>query len=111
METTVVQRFNCYLKSKRMSITAFCRESGLKQTTVNYQLNGTASLSVDTLSALIRTFPTLSAEWLLRGTEPIELSESTPDTELQAVCLDQAKEIYRLKQRIAELEGEKKERA
>lgn len=94
-----------------MSITAFCRESGLKQTTVNYQLNGSASLSVDTLSALIRTFPDISAEWLLRGTEPMEHTEPTPDPELKAVCIDQAKEIYRLKQRISELEGGKKERA
>jgi len=111
METTIIQRFNSYLKSKRVSITAFCKGSGLKQTTVNYQLNGSSTLSVDTISALINTFPSLSAEWLLRGIEPMERTDTSSDSELKAVCIDQAKEIYRLKQKIAEFEREKKERA
>lgn len=108
METSVIQRFNSFLKSKRLSITAFCKESGLKQTTVNYQLNGTATLSIDTVSALIKNFPELSAEWLLRGEGQMEKTDSPADLELQAVCIDQAKEIYRLKQKIAELEEPKK---
>ena len=41
----------------------------------------------------------------------MEYNSSTSDAELQAVCIDQAKEIYRLKLRVAELEGEKKDRA
>lgn len=41
----------------------------------------------------------------------MELSNSSSDPELKAVCIDQAKEILRLKLRIAELEGEKKELA
>ena len=38
----------------------------------------------------------------------MENMDLTPDPELKAVCIDQAKEIYRLKMRLAELEGEKK---
>ena len=94
-----------------MSISAFCREAGLKQTTVNYQLNGSATLSIDTLIALITYYPTLSAEWLLRGIGQMESSEPTQDAELKAVCVEQAKEIYYLKQRLAELEKEKRDRA
>ena len=111
MESTVIQRINYFLKSKRMSIAAFCRESGLKQTTVNYQLNGSAMLSIDTISALIQTFPELSAEWLFRGIEPMERTESEPDQELKAICIEQTREIYRLRQRLNELEGQKKDRA
>lgn len=38
----------------------------------------------------------------------MENTDSNHDAELEAVCIDQAKEILRLKMKIAELEGEKK---
>lgn len=38
----------------------------------------------------------------------MERTDAPAELELKAVCLDQAREIYRLKQRLAELEGEKK---
>ena len=47
----------------------------------------------------------------MRGVGSMLLDGSGPDPELRAVCIDQAKEILRLKLKIAELEGEKKDRA
>lgn len=44
----------------------------------------------------------------MRGVGPMLLDGSGPDPELRAVCVEQAKEILRLKLKIAELEGEKK---
>lgn len=67
------------------------------------------TLSAELLGGILRVFPELSAEWLLRGTGPVE--GVVQDAELRAVCIDQAKEILRLKLRVAELEGEKKDRA
>lgn len=109
MEQSVCQRINVYLKHKRISIYAFCKDMGLKQTTVNKQLNGTAMLSIETILPIVNAFPDLSAEWLLRGVGTMEHPE--PDAELKAMYIEQGREIHRLKQRIAELEGEKKDRA
>lgn len=97
-----------FLKVKRISINSLSKQLNLKQNTLNGQLNGTAALSFSTVSTLLSGFPELSAEWLLRGEGTMERTDAPADLELKAVCLDQAREIYRLKQRLAELEGEKK---
>ena len=83
----------------------------MRPSTLGGKLNGSRELDLLTLESIIIKFSSLSSEWLLRGVGPMEITDSTPDPELKAVCIDQAKEIYRLKQRIAELEGEKKEGA
>lgn len=80
----------------------------MNQTTLNRQLNGTNGLSCDCLQAIVTAFTALSTEWLLRGEGPMEIEESKHDAELEAVCIEQAKEIFRLKMKIQELEGEKK---
>lgn len=111
MEKTVSERIMEFLKGKRISVNALCKELGLKQSTINGQLNGTVALSMDTVSHLLDAYSDLSAEWLLRGVGSMEHQVSPTDAELQAVCIEQAKEILRLKLKIAELEGEKKDRA
>lgn len=105
METTVPQRIKEYLSAKRISVNSLSKSLNLTQTTLSRQFNGSVTLSIDAVIALLEHFPELSAEWLLRGTEPMERTEPTPDPELKAVCIDQAKEIYRLELRISELEG------
>jgi len=95
-----------YLKYKRISVNALCKETGLKQSTIHGQLVGPVMLSMETVVAVVNAFPELSTEWLLRGVGQME--GVVQDAELRAVCIDQAKEILRLKQKIAELEGEKK---
>lgn len=97
-----------FLSFKRISINSLSKQLNLKQNTLNGQLNGTAALSFLTVSALLVCFPELSAEWLLRGSGTMERTDAPADQELKAVCLDQAREIYRLKLRVAELEGGKK---
>lgn len=111
MENDVRQRVMSFLKAKRISVNALSKEVNLKQNTLNCQLNGSAPLSFATISALVNEYHELSTEWLLRGVGPMEITEPISDQELRAVCIDQAKEIYRLKQRIAELEQPKKEHA
>lgn len=50
-----------------MSITAFSKDVGINQTTVNKQLNGSAKVSIETIKAFFTRFPRISAEWLLKG--------------------------------------------
>jgi transcriptional regulator with XRE-family HTH domain len=108
MESPVVQRIRNYLKIQRFSIQQIADKLNMKPSTLGGKLNGSRELDIDTLESMVFAFPELSTEWLLRGTEPMEHTALTPDPELQAVCIEQAKEIYRLKQRIAELEEPKK---
>jgi len=111
MQSAVAQRIKKFIDSSKWTINSLSKVINVPQMTLNRQISGVSSISIDTICALLTAFPTLSAEWLLRGVGPMELTEPTPDPELKAVCIDQAKEIYQLKQRIAELEREKKDRA
>lgn len=108
MENSVTQRIKDYLQFKRWTVNSLSKSMKMTQATLNRQITEVSALSADTLTGLLSVFPELSAEWLLRGIGQMESVPSTTDPELKAVCIDQAKEIYRLKMRLAELEGEKK---
>lgn len=61
------QRIKEVLQKNDLSVTAFSKEVGLPQATVNRQLNGDARVSVGTIKAFLLKFKDISAEWLLRG--------------------------------------------
>jgi plasmid maintenance system antidote protein VapI len=107
-EESVNKRVMTYIKSKSLTIKALASYMGVNEKTLGNKLVGRIRIDMDTAMTLLSTFESLSAEWLFRGNGPMELSNKMPDSELEAVCVDQAKEIFRLKQKIAELEGEKK---
>lgn len=65
-------------------------------------------MDIDTLCSILDIFPELSTEWLLRGIGEPTSSPSAIDTELQETCIEQAKEIFRLRRQLAELQGERK---
>lgn len=111
VEESVNKRVMSFLKDKSLTIKALALQIGVNEKTLGNKLVGRIRIDMDTAMALLSHFETLSAEWLFRGKGPMELDGSSSDPELQAVCIDQAKEIYRLKQKISELEGEKKDRA
>lgn len=106
MDYSVNQRIKDCLAEKRWTVNQLSKALELSQPTVSRQISGSVALSAELLAGLLRVFPELSAEWLLRGSG--QMDGFTQDAELKAVCIDQAKEILRLKLRIAELEGEKK---
>lgn len=61
------QRIKEVLQKNDLSVTAFSKEVGLPQATVNRQLNGDVRVSVGTIKAFLLKFKNVSAEWLLRG--------------------------------------------
>ena len=119
MKNVVVQRIRTALQSYSLSITFLADQLNIKQSTLIGKLNGTRALDIDTLCMILTALPFLSAEWILLGKgemenlpkkdKPDELNFS--DTELKEMYINQGREIHRLKKRIAELEGEKKDRA
>jgi hypothetical protein len=106
MENEVRQRLRMFLKGKQTANLA--DELGYKSSTLSSKLSGARGIDLAFLCVVLDHYSSLSAEWLLRGTGQMECGPSGADPELKAVCIDQAKEIYRLKMRLAELEGEKK---
>ena len=108
MESEVRERLRLFVKLRGVSVVA--AKIGYKQSTFSSKLSGDRGLDVNFIAALLLNYPKLSAEWLLRGLGQMENECSSEDPELQEVCIAQAKEIFRLKQKIAELEG-KKDRA
>ncbi len=67
MEVSVNQRIRTVLQNNNLSITAFCKELSLPQTTINKQINGDSKLSFDTIKAFLTRFPDISADWLING--------------------------------------------
>ena len=119
MEKLVIQRIRTALMSYSLTVSFLAEQLNIKPATLISKLNGTRSLDIDTLCMIFNALPFLSVEWILMGKgemenlpkkdKPDELNLS--DTELKEMYINQGREIHRLKKRIAELEGEKKDRA
>lgn len=51
----------------KSSVNKFAAELGLRQTTLNDQINGKGKISATTILSILQARPNISAEWLLRG--------------------------------------------
>lgn len=67
MEPLVLQRINELIDSYKLSKNAFANKINMEQTTVNNQLIGKRSVSIDLILNILLAFPEISSEWLLRG--------------------------------------------
>lgn len=63
----MVERVIEIVKLKAKSVREFAESVGIKQVTLNQQLNGDRKLSLDTVLSVLNSFEDISAEWLLRG--------------------------------------------
>ena len=111
MENPINQRIKDVLSEKRWTVNSLSKALNISQPTLSRQISGIASMDSKVICGIALLWPDISAEWLLRGTGNMKLEENAADAELKAMYIEQGREIYRLKQRIAELEGEKKEGA
>ena len=67
MKPLVLQRINELIDSYKLSKNAFANKINMEQTTVNNQLIGTRSVSIDLILNILLAFPEISSEWLMRG--------------------------------------------
>lgn len=67
MESIVLERIRLVLSAKSISVNAFAKQVQIAQPTLNPQLRGDRSLSSKVIEGVLRVFPDVSAEWLLRG--------------------------------------------
>lgn len=63
----MTERIKSLISQLGLSIRAFALSCGLRQNTLNNQLNGLRELSLATIIAILETYPEVSPEWLLRG--------------------------------------------
>lgn len=121
-ETAIKQRVQQVFAECKITVNRFAILSGLNQKTINDQINGTAKIGAVTLSALLAYRPDLSAEWLLRGTgdmlisnKPMEINidnssrghHNTNTTNYGGTQTITTSDLAELKQQIAELKADK----
>lgn len=67
MDNIVIQQINKLIEIKAKSMRDFSSQIGVRNNTLNQQLNGVRSISYETINSILITFEDISAEWLLRG--------------------------------------------
>lgn len=104
----MTNRINSLISHLGLSTRAFALNCGLRQNTLSNQLNGMRELSLSTVTAILSTYPEVSAEWLLRGTGDM-LNQETSSKELERIekltgVVESLQEMINIKnQTIAEL--------
>lgn len=65
----IVQRIKELVEEKfgARGTTSFAKAIGIEQVTLSRYLNGSRSVSLDVVNAILNTYPDVSAEWLMRG--------------------------------------------
>ena len=93
----MINRIKEVITYSGLSERGFAIKCGLKPTTINNQLIGKREISLATIIAISSSFEEISAEWLLRGTGSMLISDIKPDPNIER--------MERLVDTIATLQG------
>lgn len=92
MENTIIQRIREILDKYDLSVTSLAKKLCISQPTLNRQLTGENSLSLETVNAILYYYKDISAEWLLRGEgEMVKGANKADDKHTEkkfVVCVD-----------------------
>lgn len=77
------ERIKGFISHLGLSDRSFAIKCGIQQNTLSRQLSGVRELSLATVSSVLSTYEELSAEWLLRGTGEMLISENKSDDKSQ----------------------------
>lgn len=78
MENSVRERIMSVIKDGNFSINSLSNGNKTLQRRLNRQINEGASITVETISSILETFPYVSAEWLIRGEGSMKREEDVP---------------------------------
>ena len=70
------QRIKAYIDDNRISLNALAKTLNMNQSTVLRQVKGEQTLSSTLVENFLKAYQDVSAEWLMRGVEPIELGKT-----------------------------------
>lgn len=131
METTLNQRVKVLIRNKHFNANSLAAELNMQQPTISRYLNGENKMPLEFVERLLRQFPDVRAEWLMRGEgamyntaiEPSVVEAAAPATESEQVAhlqqllaadertiSTQADLIAELKKRCAMMESAAQER-
>jgi len=110
MEKELKKRLNELLETKQLSVNAMAGMIGMQTKTLNNQISTKTAVSAITILSILATFTDVSAEWLLRGSGPMFISEenmehNNEESLLLKTIRNQQREIDGLYERIDELKG------
>lgn len=92
MEEDVKRRIREVLVEYQSNPTQLSKQFGVNQKTLNSQINDVTTLSASTILLVLKAFPDVSAEWLLRGFGEMKIREDggvlAEDAELVALSHD-----------------------
>lgn len=77
----MISRIKEVIAYYKLTDRAFAIKCGIKQNTLSRQLSGVSEISTPTINAILDNYKDISAEWLLRGTGNMLLSENQPQDE------------------------------
>lgn len=95
MEEEIKMRVSLAMDALKISVNSLAKDCNLKQNTLNEQINGASKIGIAAVAALLDKYPQISADWLLRGKEPMIVQ---PDDEMS----DETK--YYMSRSVKELE-------
>lgn len=114
MKDAIRQRIKDVLSAKDSNPTKFSSGDTAMQKRLSRQLNSGATITFETISSILDSFPDVSAEWLLRGRGNMYNTEnSIPDIKTgdmqsvyETVVRDKDEQIEKMKAEINQLIGE-----
>lgn len=105
MEDDVRKRIVQFLEDEKgTSVSAFAKSKGENQSKMTKQIKNSTAISLYTILLLMEEYPDLSAEWLLRGTGSMLLTE--PQHEIHTRHIRDDSETEELRERLRRAERE-----
>ena len=99
MESEIKSRIKKVLKIKKYTINAMAKEFGENQSKLTKQINSSTAIGCNTVLLILSKYPDVSAEWLLRGTGDMLLSQEQKKHHPAAEQLSEAS-VSELRDRI-----------
>lgn len=106
MKEVVLQRVKDFIEESKMSKNAFAKSLSMDQTTVNNQILGKRSVSIDLVLSFLTNYPNISAEWLMRGEGEMFIQEKTEYADKLSDETEGYSTIRELQDKIVALEAE-----
>lgn len=120
METDIKNRVKVALRALDISPYSIARMQNLNERTIYDQINGNSKIGVATIEALLAYRPDISAEWLLRGTGDMLITNKPTEININNSNMGHhntnigsgtqtitTSDLAELKQQIAELKADK----
>lgn len=70
---SVVERVSLILKARNLSPSKFADEIGVQRSSISHIMSGRNKPSLDFIMKILNTYNDISAEWLLKGQESLDL--------------------------------------